>query len=46
MTQLDDAIAAFAAAAPHDRAGREALWNGWAALIAAAPAVLPGIYAT
>lgn len=46
MTQLDDAIAAFAAAAPHDRAGREALRNSWAALIEAAPAVLPGLYAT
>ncbi|MDX5411664.1 MAG: hypothetical protein LPK02_01280, partial [Rhodobacterales bacterium] len=46
MTHLDDAIAAFAAAAPQDRAGKQALWDRWAALIKDAPAVLPGLYRT
>jgi len=46
MKQYDDAIAAFAAAAPHDWAGKKALWNRWAALIEEAPAVLPRLYRT
>lgn len=44
MTQVDDALAAVAAAACHDRSGKQELWDRWAALIEEAPAVLPGLY--
>ena len=46
MRALDEALEAFAAAAPYGWAEREALWAKWGALIGRAPDVLPGLYQT